>query len=333
MCSGCCASRCGGNPTVVSLDGEHRVKATTYAFEEDTVKDHWEEDIPEWLAQLTPGLDPKEAIKVANEWNRCADNLRSRTRCFVRAAWDGTPCRVLDRATGEARQAIFQMDEEAAELRVRAAEPEPALRFEHVLILADIRNIWLCSDSPLARRIHGAIHGVADANLACLVLIDAPSGPLGMVVRSSETREDFLDGMAVLIASQRIQKEPGLARCDLPGGLPPPEAQLRPSGRSLQSVHLSGPICAWLARIAEEALAPDIVCGNKDGDAAALEPCTGGTSEVPSSLLPQGISTTGGVASRPLSPGQASPENENSPCSDVFLVDPVSVVCPKASPI
>lgn len=121
--------------------------------------------------------------------------------------------------------------------------------------IADMRNIWVCSDSELARRAHGALrHGTEDADLACLMLIDAPSGPIALVERSSEAREEFLDCMAVLIAAQRLRSEPEVACCKRAEGPPPPEARLRPYGKSLQSMHISGPICVWLARAGEHVL-------------------------------------------------------------------------------
>eukprot|EP00913_Durusdinium_trenchii_P030251 g28341.t1 len=80
--------------------------------------------------------------------------------------------------------------------------------------LADIRNLWLCSDSELARRAHQALAPFAvaeEAELACLVLLDGARWPLPLLLRSSEAREDFLDCMSVLIAAhrQRLEKKLG----------------------------------------------------------------------------------------------------------------------------
>jgi len=84
---------------------------------------------------------------------------------------------------------------------------------------------------------------------ARVMLIDTPTRTLSLIVRSVEAREEFLDCMAVLIAVQRMHGEPDLVACNLSGGPPLPEAQLRPHGHSLQSMHLAGPICSWLAGV------------------------------------------------------------------------------------
>lgn len=116
--------------------------------------------------------------------------------------------------------------------------------------LAEVRNIWLCSDSELARRTHGTLrHAALEADAPCVMLIDAQSGPIAIIEGSEEAREEFLDCMAVLIATQRLSLEPELACCSLSSFVPAPEAALRPSGHSLQSAHLSGPICVWLAHV------------------------------------------------------------------------------------
>jgi len=278
--------------------------------------DKWEEDIPEWLAQLSPGLVAEEAAIAAKEWARVAQDLRRRTRKFVHNAWVGVPCRILDQVSGKGLQASYVLDEDAAALMVNEHQVPGRCARDHLCALADVRNIWVCADSALARRWHGSIHGMADSNLACLVLLDAPTGPLGLVMRSSEAREDFLDCLAVLISAQRLRSEPGLARCDLPGGLPPPEAQLRPPGRSLQSVHLSGPICAWLARVGEELLMPEVdQADGAEGSVLHLpasgtgpEASTGGTLDRPlASARPQrDAATTGGASVAALSPASAA---------------------------
>mmetsp|Transcript_9364 Transcript_9364/g.26889 ORF Transcript_9364/g.26889 Transcript_9364/m.26889 type:complete len:318 (-) Transcript_9364:21-974(-) len=300
----CCASRCGGQPHIVSIGDDARLPVHSLPNDEDLATERWEEDIPEWIYTLSPGLPPRDAAVAAREWARCAQDLRRRTRTFVQKAREGLVCRVL--AGGKAAPATASLDEGATRLTV--VEPASAGRCgrEHECPLADIYNIWVCADSALARRAHGAVSSGAQADLACIVLVDAPAGPLGLVMRSSEAREEFLDCMAALIAAQRLRTAPGLARCDLPGGLPPPEAQLRPVGRSLQSAHLSGPICAWLARIGEEAIAGDVEDGQAaDGaakimhlPAAAPSSPTAGT-ELTDEQLDQ--------VSLPMSPTQASP--------------------------
>lgn len=265
------------------------VRAPVQSFlheEENLAHDKWEENVPEWLAQLAPNLPAEEAVAAAKEWAQCAHDLKRRTRTFVRNAWVGLPCRVLASARfppSKGNPATMLLDEDATCLVVSEQAQAPnAPGREYRCSLVDIRNIWLCADSALARRWHGVLGGgAADADLSCLALLDMPAGPLGVVLRSSEAREEFLDCIAVLIATQRLRSEPGLARCELPGGLPPPEAQLRPPGRSLQSVHLSGPICPWLAAVAEDLLVPEV----DDGRIAAVEegilhlPAVGGAPE------------------------------------------------------
>jgi len=219
------------------------------------------ESSPQWLAALAPGLDAEAAAQAADAWALCADDLRRRTRLFVGRAEAGVPCRLVDPKTRCALPARYVLDRAAAALRVEEAEAGgrgEAERLTRRCSLAEVQNIWVCSDSELACRALGddIREGSADAELACIALIDVPEGPIGLVERSAEAREDFLDCMAVLVACQRLQSLPELASCGLPGRLPPPEARLRPIGRSLRSVHLSGPICMWLARAGEGLLAP-----------------------------------------------------------------------------
>jgi len=228
---------------------------------------HWElagqstseDGLPEWVAAMVPGLAGEEASKAATAWARYAEELRGRTRAFVRRAVGGAPCRLVDQQTGRAPHAKYRLDERATKLTVEelpiATVAGCSRRRFQECCLARVRNIWVCSDSALARRVHGGLRqGTVDADLACLLLIDDPAGPFAIVERGAEAREEFLDCMAVLIATQRLRSEPELTRCLLPDRLPPPEAQLRPVGRSLQSVHLSGPICLWLANVGEDVM-------------------------------------------------------------------------------
>jgi len=229
-----------------------------------------------WLPALAPGLDAEVVAQAADAWALCAEDLRRRTRLFVSKARGGVPCRLVDPRTGVANVAKYTLDPADAALcveEVEAASIDAETQLRRRCRLAEVQNIWVCSDSELACRALGdTIHqGSADAELACMALIDVPDGPIGLVERSAEAREEFLDCMAVLIASQRLSNAPELACCGLPGRLPPPEAQLRPIGRSLQSVHLSGPICVWLAR-AGEGLLP-VAATN------SVVPCIGASSE------------------------------------------------------
>lgn len=252
---GCCGAKCG-QPAVVSIG-------------EDLCPNHPElksqpglsssADVPDWLSALAPSLEGQEAERAAEAWVKVLEDLRRRTRRFVRSAVNGISCRVLDRKLGKPLSARYFLDETLETLSVeRSCEAEPAfVENGHSSTLscnlANIRNIWVCSDSELARRAHGSLRsGKVDADLACIMLIDAPLGPITLVERSAEAREEFLDCMAVLIAAQRLRSSPEAACCKSREGPPPPEARLRPLGKSLQSVHVSGPICTWLAQAAAE---------------------------------------------------------------------------------
>lgn len=259
---------------------------------DDPSAEKWEDEIPAWLAALAPELVPEQAAYAAKEWAQCAKDLRVRTVGFLRKTQAGVPCRLLDQAACQARPATYKLDEAGQELSI-VQEPMsiPASRSTCrpiTCLVAELRNIWVCTDSALARRAHASIGGTpAEAELACLILLDAPAGPIGLVLRSSEAREEFLDCMAVLISRERLRCEPSLARCDLPGGLPPPEAQLRPVGRSLQSMHLSGPICAWLAHVAE-----DLFKGNSqdwESDKDSMTPGSGRVGMLQGGALPRPI--------------------------------------------
>jgi len=206
-----------------------------------------------WLPPVAvEALDAQCAAKAADAWAHCADDLRRRVKSFVTRAEAGVPCRLVDARTHLARPALYTIDPSTAVLSVdemNGADRNQRRRCH----LADVQNIWVCSDSQLACRALGnAVQsGSADAELACMALIDVPEGPIGVVERSAESREEFLDCMAVLIATQRLRRAPEVACCDVPGRLPPPEARLRPTGCSLRSMYLSGPICPWLARVGE----------------------------------------------------------------------------------
>lgn len=232
--------------------------------------------VPQWLSALAPALVGEEAERAAEAWLQCKEDWRRRSRQFVRRVKvPGVSCRVIDQRTGRAVLARYSLDDTLSVLTVEAnsssssgsgqvRHPDSTCQkprergsrpFTVETRLSEIRNIWVCSDSELARRACGSSRHVGgEADLACLMLVDAPAGPVSVVERSAEAREEFLDCISVLISAQRLRSEPEAA-CRLPrDGPPPPEARLRPSGRSLQSSHLSGPICAWLAQVGEEIL-------------------------------------------------------------------------------
>lgn len=211
-----------------------------------------------WLPPIAvEALDAECAAKAADAWAHCADDLRRRAKNFVTRAQAGVPCRLVDARTHLARPARYTLDPSTAVLSVDELNGTRNIRRR--CHLADVQNIWVCSDSQLACRALGnAVQsGSADAELACMALIDVPEGPIGVVERSAESREEFLDCMAVLVATQRLRRSPEVACCGVPGRLPPPEARLRPAGRSLRSMYLSGPICPWLARVGEGLISPD----------------------------------------------------------------------------
>jgi len=183
-----------------------------------------------------PSVPPHVAAAMAS-------HLWCRARSFVCRAVYGGPCRLINHKAGSAAPARYVLDVDfetltVDELRTPADAGPQQLRCS--CNLAALRNIWVCADSELARCAHRALQrGVADADR--VLLIDVPTGPIGLVVHSPQAREEFLDGVAVLIAVRRARTEPQLARHGSLGGL-------RPPGLSLQSAHISGPVCAWLAR-------------------------------------------------------------------------------------
>lgn len=268
---------------MVSINDDVRAPVQGLAFSNsDLPLEKWEEDIPEWLEALAPGLVAEEAAHAAKEWTECAKDLRLRTHSFLRNARAGVPCRIIDQIACQVRAATYKLDQASEKLSIQeeVVTAQCGQCRPITCLVAELRNVWVCADSPLARRVHAAVGGnTADLDLACMVLLDAPAGPVGIILRTAEAREDFLDCMAVLISRERLRCEPSLARCDLPGGLPPPEAQLRPKGRSLQSMHLSGPICAWLAHVGEDLFMSDHDEAST-GDARSL-----GVAESPSGKL------------------------------------------------
>lgn len=264
----CCGSKCG-QPTIVSIGDD--VCPPRHAGPDGDPGLGSSDALPEWLSDLAPSLAGEEAERAADAWVRCGEELRRRTRQFVRRASCGVPCWFIDQRGGRTVPASYILDESLESFLVETAGPmevhgvpnsQNAMDYRdsasrHVACecqIAEIRNVWICADGELARRVHGTLRHGCDADLACVMLIDAPSGPIGLVERSPEAREEFLDCMAVLISAQRLRSEPEVGCCRHTVGAPPPEARLRPFGKSLQSAHISGPICVWLAQAAEDLL-------------------------------------------------------------------------------
>lgn len=252
QCLGDCKAESPHEPVVLDFSA-----TTADGFEALRENYPYGEGFPEnctwWLPAAAHGLCAEEIAQAADAWALCADDLRRRTSLFVNKAQGGVPCRLIEPRTGLAKPARYNLVPSTASFGVELVGPSGGSAARREFRICDVQNIWVCSDSELACRALGAnFHqGSADAELACVLLIDVPEGPIAVVERSAEAREDFLDCMAVLIAAQRAKDVPDVALCGLPGRLPPPEARLRPNGRSLQSVHLSGPICLWLARAGE----------------------------------------------------------------------------------
>lgn len=247
-CSDCCSTRCGAPPAILGMGDD-------VCSPSRPGRNFADEAVPEWIMALAPSLAGEEAVHAAEAWAQCAEDLRERARLFAQRAVCGVSCRVVDQRSGHSTQAKYTLDGAATTLTVEALVASEGCRIVQECRLGKVQNIWVCADSALARRLHGSTRqGAAEADLACLLVIDVPDGMIAIVERGSEAREEFLDCMSVLIAAQRLRSMPELAMCLLPGGLPPPEARLRPLGRSLQSIHLSGPICVWLARVGGDAL-------------------------------------------------------------------------------
>lgn len=207
-------------------------------------------DVPEWMKVLSPAFDSNQAILMLSAWEQFHEDLKRRTKHFVETMVAGLPCRVVN-GPGKCTTAKATLDLLFTTLTI--SDCESALQ-QRCFWLADIRNLWLCSDSELARRAHQALAPFAvaeEAELACLVLLDGASQPLPLLLRSSEAREDFLDCMSVLIAAHRQRLEKDKAALPQPSWLPKPDlAGLRQYGCSLRSCHLAGPLGAWLATCA-----------------------------------------------------------------------------------
>lgn len=187
---------------------------------------------------------------MLSAWEQYREELTRRTRHFVELVLSGLQCRVIN-GPGLCAGATATLDPNLTTLTISDC-PDSGGR-QRYFWLADIRNLWLCSDSELARRAHQALAPFAvaeEAELACLVLLDGARWPLPLLLRSSEAREDFLDCMSVLIAAhrQRLEKDkPPPQHAWLPK---PDLTGLRPQGCSLRSCHLAGPLSAWLATCA-----------------------------------------------------------------------------------
>lgn len=285
----CCGSKCG-QPTIVSIGDD--VCPPRHAGPDGDPGLGAADALPEWLSELAPSLMGEQAERAADAWVQCGEELRRRTRQFARRATCGVPCWFIDQRGGRTQPASYILDEALESFFVETVGPSEVHPWEpngpsaadyrdgptrHVASecqIAEIRNIWICADAELARRVHGTLRHGCDADLACVMLIDGPSGPIGLVERSTEAREEFLDCMAVLISAQRLRNEPDVACCRRVEGPPPPEARLRPFGQSLQSAHISGPICVWLAQAAEDLLNTQVdptATSARSGEGSAIE--------------------------------------------------------------
>lgn len=292
---GCCESKCSQTSVVTIVD-----EFCTQKYPGNPglgVSD----SVPEWSPEV-------EAERAAEAWAQCSDDLQRRTNQFVRRALSGIPCWFIDQQRGRTVPASYVIDdsletfmiETAVQCTSDLASEGTARHIAYKCHISDIRNVWVCADSELARRTHGTLKHACDADYACTMLLDTLHGPAGLVERSSEAREEFLDCMAVLIAAQRLRKEPEIACCRSASGPPPPEARLRPIGKSLESTHVSGPICIWLAKAAEG------VVSRADPD--------------PRKLSRQNSRMNGYSAGTDFSPPQA-PTAARKVHSEAFLVD------------
>ncbi|CAK0817575.1 unnamed protein product, partial [Prorocentrum cordatum] len=186
--SGCCS---GGGPRGFVWDepGQLSLPEAGGAAEVPRCSAESGADEAAWLpAGIAPRLSGAEAARAAREWASRAEGLRRRTLLFLRRTSGGSPCRLVDQQTGLAAPARYRVEDGGAVLVVEELGSAPSREKAFRCKLADVRNIWVCSDSELARRAHGALRrGAADAHLACVLLIDAPAGPLALVERSSWT--------------------------------------------------------------------------------------------------------------------------------------------------
>lgn len=285
---------------------------------------------PEWLSVLAPALAGDEAAEAADAWERCGEDLRKRVRAFRRKARAGVSCRVVDQMGRRAVPATYTLDEPAEALVIvtggtadsPGAESPPRLvpsercsphaheaaqeRFQ--CALAEVRNIWVCSDGELARRVHGGLQCKAEVDMGCMMLVDAPEGPMCIIERSFDAREDFLDCLAVFIAAARLRQHPELAACKTENGLPPPEAKLRPLGCSLQSVHISGPICQWLSSLKVVGAKGSAGSGTGAGTGKRKGHARGGAAAAPGDAAARG--RNGKDASQDIVPAKASSPSE-----------------------
>jgi len=208
-------------------------------------------ELPDWLRSLAPAADGEEAVLLASAWNQYHKDLCQRVERFVGDACRGVGCRVAEVSGGKCGPATFFLDPALTTLTIQDRLETGLLRKRHFW-LADLRNLLVCADSELARRVHRNLSPYAvpdEAKLACLILLDGAALPVALVLPSSEAREDFLDCMAVLIIAHRQRHEASQEK--LPAWLPQPGvAGLRPPNGSLRSGHLMGPLASWLGSCA-----------------------------------------------------------------------------------
>lgn len=207
---------------------------------------------PKWAFILAPHLEGEEMLRAEAAWAYCSTVLRRQTLRFLERSLWGLPCRLVDKITRRALRAQFSIDGAATLFHVEElGHTDGALLADFVCRLADIRNIWVCGDSERARRVYASLGTAEDVNATGFVLIDSLEGEAGLLLGTPEMREDFLDCMSVLIASQRSKSEPELAG-SVPDWLPTPPATLRAASRSLRSDHLSGRTARWLSWVGED---------------------------------------------------------------------------------
>lgn len=251
---GCCGSHCG-RPAVVNIEEPYQPQNAAKPMSHAD-GDQINPGDPRSGFVVPAGSDSEENLADADGWSEEREDLRRRVKGFAKRAMavpgtsmQGVPCRFVDRASQLTQPAKYSLDPQLRRLAVEtSSDGETVVECE----LAEIQNVWIRADSGLAQRAHKELRDVLPNNdLACLLLIDAPTGMIGLVERSAQAREEFLDCMAVLIAAQRVRA--GTSGCQRRAAGPPhPEALLRPPGKSLRSQHLNGPICQWLASVVED---------------------------------------------------------------------------------